>query len=121
MFNKEKNQESNSGSQLSTKSDDEHNIINNININNNIYNSSFPKNKIIKKEKKLNLEDSIKKGIKDISNQFNSNPLQQCPLTLSCFYHCDLLLTEQEEYNLNLEIKDTIAELKKNIKKGKNK
>ena len=56
LFNKDnKNQESNSNSQLSTTSDGEQNIINN--INNNLINK-------IKKEKKLNLEESIKKGIK---------------------------------------------------------
>ena len=122
LFNKEKNQGSNSGSQLSTKSDEEHNIINNININNNnIYNSSLLKNKIIKKEKKLNLEESIKKEIKYISSQFNSNPFQQCPLTLACHYHCNLLLNEEEEYNLNLEIKDTIEDYKKKMKNERKK
>ena len=94
-FNEEKNQESNSISQISKKLYGENNISNDIN---NIYNSILPKNKIEKKEKNLNLEESIKKGIKDISKQFNSDPLQQCPLTLACFYHCDLILTEQEEY-----------------------
>ena len=110
LFNKDnKNQESNSNSQLSTTSDGEQNIINN--INNNLINK-------IKKEKKLNLEESIKKGIKDISVQFNSNPFQQCPLTLACFYHCDLALSEQEESSLNMEINDTIKDLK--IKRDKN-
>ena len=110
LFNKDnKNQESNSNSQLSTTSDGEQNIINN--INNNLINK-------IKKEKKLNLEESIKKGIKDISVQFNSNPFQQCPLTLACFYHCDLVLSEQEESSLNMEINDTIKDLK--IKRDKN-
>jgi len=110
LFNKDnKNQESNSNSQLSTTSDGEQNFINN--INNNLINK-------IKKEKKLNLEESIKKGIKDISVQFNSNPFQQCPLTLACFYHCDLALSEQEESSLNMEINDTIKDLK--IKRDKN-
>ena len=110
LFNKDnKNQESNSNSQLSTTSDGEQNIINN--INNNLINK-------IKNEKKLNLEESIKKGIKDISVQFNSNPFQQCPLTLACFYHCDLALSEQEESSLNMEIDDTIKDLK--IKRDKN-
>ena len=117
-FNEEKNQESNSISQMSKKLYGENNIINDIN---NIYNSILPKNKIEKKEKNLNLEESIKKGIKDISKQLNSDPLQQCPLTLACFYHCDLILTEQEEYNLNLEINDTVAEFKNKIKIDRNK
>ena len=114
LFNKDnKNQESNSNSQLSTTSDGEPNIINN--INNNLINK-------IKKEKKLNLEESIKKGIKDISVQFNSNPFQQCPLTLACFYHCDLALSEQEELSLNMEINDKIKDLKiKRDKKDDNK
>ena len=121
-FNKEKNQESNSTSQISTTLGGENNSINNINeIKNNIYNSILSKNEGTKNEKKLNLEESIKKGIKDISKQFNSDPLQQCPLTLACFYHCDLILTEQEEYNLNLEINDTVSEFKNKIKIDRNK
>ena len=121
-FNKEKNQESNSTSQISTTLGGENNSINNINeIKNNIYNSILSKNEGTKNEKKLNLEESIKKGIKDISKQFNSDPLQHCPLTLACFYHCDLILTEQEEYNLNLEINDTVSEFKNKIKIDRNK
>ena len=111
LFNKDnKNQESNSGSQLSSTSDGEPNIINN----------NF-KNKT-KKEKKLNLEECIKKGIKDISDQFNSDPFQQCPLTLACLYHCDLILSEEEESSLKYEINDIIKDYKnKKNKKGDDK
>lgn len=114
--NFEKYQETNSISQISTTSDGEHNLINN-NINNNINNLSIQKNKSIKKEKKLSLEESIKKGIKDISDVFNLNPLENCSLTLACYYHCDLNLAAHEEYYLNLEINDVVQKHKKNLKK----
>ena len=58
------------------------------------------------------MEECIKKGIKDVSDKFNSDPFQQCPLTLACFYHCDLILSEEEESSLKYEINDIIKDYK---------
>ena len=126
QFNKkEKNQESNSVSQLSTTSDGEHNIINNnTNVNNNNiynYNSIMPISKDEKKDEKLNLRESIKKGIKDISNFYNSNNSEGCPLSLASYYHCNLTLSANEEFYLNMKLNEFIKDSKeriKNIKKN---
>ena len=105
--NKEIYQESNSVSQLSTTSDGDYNIINNNN------NSNLVNNKTSKKEKNFkNLEESIKKGIEDISNIFNSSQFEPCPLTLACYYHCDLTLSANEEYYYNLKINDIVNNFK---------
>ena len=121
QFNKkEKNQESNSVSQLSTTSDGEHNIINNnTNSNNNniyYYNSFMPKNKDEKKDEKLNLRESIKKGINDISNFYNSNNSDSCPLSLASYYHCNLTLSANEEFYLNLKLNEFIKDNKERMK-----
>ena len=126
QFNKkEKNQESNSVSQLSTTSDGEHNMINN-NTNSNYnniynYNSIMPISKDEKKDEKLNLRESIKKGIKDISNFYNSNNSEGCPLSLASYYHCNLTLSANEEFYLNMKLNEFIKDSKeriKNIKKN---
>ena len=96
---------------MSTTSDGEHNIIN---INNN--NSIITINKEEKKEKKLNLEESIKKGIKDISNFYNSNISETCPLSLACYYYCNLNLSANEEFYLNLKLDEFINESKGRMK-----
>ena len=96
IYNKDKYQENNSFSQKSTTSEGEYNI-----NNNHLNNSSKTK-----KEKNLNAEEYIKQGIKNISDIYNSNPLEQCHLTLACHYHCNLILTENDEYYLNLKLKD---------------
>ncbi len=125
QFNKkEKNQESNSVSQLSTTSDGEHNMINN-NTNSNYnniynYNSIMPINKDEKKDEKLNLRESIKKGIKDISNFYNSNNSDSCPLSLASYYHCNLTLSANEEFYLNLKLNEFIKDSKKRIKNMEN-
>ena len=120
---KEKNQESNSVSQLSTTSDGEHNMINN-NTNSNYnniynYNSIMPINKDEKKDEKLNLRESIKKGIKDISNFYNSNNSDSCPLSLASYYHCNLALSANEEFYLNLKLNEFIKDSKERIKNMK--
>ena len=99
---------------MSTTSDGEHNIIN---INNN--NSIITINKEEKKEKKLNLEESIKKGIKDISNFYNSNISETCPLSLACYYYCNLNLSANEEFYLNLKLDEFINESKGRMKSMK--
>ena len=108
LSKKEKNQESNSVSQLSTTSDGELNIINNNTNNIFNYNSMMPTNKEEKKEEKLNLRESIKKGIKDISNFYNSNNSEACPLSLASYYHCNLTLSANEEFYLNLKMNEFI-------------
>jgi hypothetical protein len=102
---------------LSTTSDGEHNIININNTNNN--NSIITINKEEKKEKKLNLEESIKKGIKDISNFYNSNISETCPLSLACYYYCNLNLSANEEFYLNLKLDEFINESKGRMKSMK--
>lgn len=120
QFNKkEKNQESNSVSQLSTTSDGEHNIINNNTNGNNYiynYNSIMPINKDEKKDEKLNLRESIKKGIKDIYNFYNSNNSEGCPLSLASYYHCNLALSANEEFYLNMKLNEFIKDSKERIK-----
>ena len=101
IYNKDKYQENNSSSQKSTTSEGEYNI-----NNNNLNNSSKTKNSVTNKEKNLNVEECIKQGIQNISDVYNSNPLEQCHLTLACHYHCNLILTENDEYYLNLKLKD---------------
>ena len=120
LSKKEKNQESNSVSQLSTTSDGELNIINNNNTNNIFnYNSMMPTNKEEKKEEKLNLRESIKKGIKDISNFYNSNNSEACPLSLASYYHCNLTLSANEEFYLNMKMNEFIKDSKERIKNMK--
>ena len=116
QFNKkEKYQENNSFSQISTTSDGEHNIFNNTNNNKSIIPINKDEKKE-KKEKKLSLEDSIKKGIKDISNFYNSNIPETCPLSLACYYHCNLNLSANEEFYLNLKLDEFIKESKERMK-----
>lgn len=96
--NKENYQETKPLSQLSTISDGEGNIINN-NINN-IYAPALIENKNNKNENN-NLEESIKKGLKNISDIFNRNHIENCTLTFAGFYHCELDLTSTDEYYLD--------------------
>ena len=118
QFNKkEKYQESNSVSQISTASEGEHNIINNNNIYN--YNSIMPINKGEKKEEKINLKESIKKGIENINQFYNSNRAETCPLSLACYYHCNIALNANEEFYLNMKLNEFIKERKENMKKIK--
>lgn len=126
QFNKkEKNQESNSVSQLSTTSDGEHNMINNNansnynNIYNYNYNSIIPINKDEKKEEKLNLRESLEKGIKDIANFYNSNNSDTCPLSLASYYYCNLTLSANEEFYLNLKMNEFIKDSEERIKNMK--
>ena len=102
---------------MSTTSDGEHNIININNTNNN--NSIITINKEEKKEKKLNLEELRKKGIKDISNFYNSNISETCPLSLACYYYCNLNLSANEEFYLNLKLDEFINESKGRMKSMK--
>jgi hypothetical protein len=113
---KEIYQESNSFSQISTASEGEHNIINN-NIYN--YNSIMPINKGEKKEEKINLKESIKKGIENINEFYNSNRAETCPLSLACYYHCNIALNANEEFYLNMKLNEFIKERKENMKKIK--
>ena len=114
----DKSQESNSSSLLSTTSDGEQ-----INNNINIYKNSGEEN-IIKENK--NLYDGIKKSIKDIGNYYNSiDCLGDFP-NLACLYYCDIETNNNDEFFINLEIKNLIDDynndIKNNIKnkKGKN-
>ena len=112
MYNVDKYPENNTLSQMSTTSDGDHNLINN--NANNTNNSPITKNQNDKKEKRINLEESIKRGIKDISNSLNFNHLEKSPLTLACYYYCELYLSGNEEYYLDKEI-NNIAKGYKNI------
>ena len=113
IYNKDKYQENNSFSQKSTTSDGEYNL------NNNLNNSSKAKNINKNKEKNLNMEVCIKQGIKTISDIYNSNLSEKCHLTLACYYHCNLILSTNDEYYLNLKLKDISNNYKMMSKKKK--
>ena len=65
----------------------------------NYYNKSNYKdfNEDNQNNKKENLIESIKKGIKDIKDCFNSN--QKNSISLACYYYCNLNLNVNEKIN----------------------
>ena len=97
--------ESNSLSQLSTTSDGEHNIINHQILN---------KNKEKKKEDDT-LEDSIKKGLREISDKYNSNLYTNTQFSLASLYYCNLDLDENDLNNLKNKFEILKKEKKKKI------
>ena len=48
--------------------------------------------------KNENLLESIKKGIKDIQNYFDSN--KNNSISLACYYYCNININEQQKNNL---------------------
>ena len=110
-------QETNSMSHLSTASEGEQGI--NSNYNNYYFYKSFSEEQ--KTNKKINLNknenenkniyDSIKNGIMDISNYLNSN--KNNAISLSCFYHCDFNMDEEDKLYLNNKIQNFVNDSKK--------
>ena len=106
-------------SHLSTTSEGEPDI--NVNYNNYyIYQNSFPGKAINKKDKnenknkKRDLCESIKIGIKDISDCINSNKTNI--LSFDCYYFCEININEEEEFFFIDKIKNVINDYKKDIK-----
>ena len=102
------NPETNSLSHLSTTSDGENNYY--------FYQSHSEEKKIGKKIKNKHLYESIKKGIKDITDNFNSNNLDNA-ISFACYYYCDINMDEQEELLLGTKIKNLVDDYKKNVDK----
>ena len=105
---KDIHQENNSMSHLSTTSEGEPGI--NINYNNYFFCQTFPKDTIIKKNKKENkkrdLYETITIGIKDISDCINSNNINI--KSFECYYFCDINMNEEEDFIFVNKIKDII-------------
>ena len=116
-------QETNSMSHLSTASEGEQGI--NSNYNNYFFYKSFSeeqktikKNDVNKnKNKKENIYDSMKKGVKDISDLLNNN--KNYAVSLSCYYYCDINMDEEDESYLKSKIQQYVNNYKKNSKKEK--
>ena len=89
------------------------------NIYNYNYNSIIPINKDEKKEEKLNLKESIEEGIKDIAIFYNSNNSETCLLSLASYYYCNLTLSGNEEFYLNLKMNEFIKDSEQRIKNMK--
>jgi len=53
--------------------------------------------------KNKNLFESIQKAIKDIEDYYNSNPNK--PISLACYYYCNINIKEQQKNNLENQIK----------------
>ena len=79
----------------------------------------MPINKGEKKEEKINLKESIKKGIENINEFYNSNRAETCPLSLACYYHCNIALNANEEFYLNMKMNEFIKDSKERIKNMK--
>lgn len=62
------------------------------------------------------LNELIKKGIKKISNYYNINKNKKNNISLSCNYYCNLINEKENEYNLQIQIKDLIENFKENEK-----
>ena len=107
-------------SHLSTASEGEQGI--NSNYNNFYLYKSFSEEQKInkrininkKESKNINLNDSIKKGIKDISDLLNSN--KNYAISLSCFYFCDINIDEEDELYLNNKIQQFVNDHSKKEK-----
>lgn len=101
-------QESNSMSHLSTTSEGEQGI--NSNYNNYLFYKTFPQEKIIKKHKvnnkNENLYESIKKGIKEISDLYNNN--KNNIISISCYYFCNINMEEEDKSYLEKKIQQFI-------------
>lgn len=95
-------------SHLSTTSDGENNFY--------FYQPHSEEKKICKKNKNKNLHESIKKGIKDITDNFNSNNLDNV-MSLACYYYCDINMNEQQEFFLGTKIQNLVNGYKKNVNK----
>lgn len=103
-------------SHLSTTSEGEQGI--NTNFNNYFFYHSFPENKkIMKKDSNKNEKfyDSIKKGIKDISDCLNYNKNNN--MSLACYYFCDININKEDESFLAVKIQKLIDNNKEIIKK----
>lgn len=62
-----------------------------------------------------NINEIVKKGFKKITNYYNSNKIKKNNISLSCNYYCDILNGEENEYNLQIQIKDLINNYKENV------
>ena len=91
-------------SHLSTTSGGDYNNYNKVN-NDNYY---FCKNFTVENQnnKNQNLFESIKKGIKDIQNYFNSN--HNNSISLACYYYCNINMNEQQKNDLEKKIQKFI-------------
>lgn len=69
----------------------------------NLYTDTFGKN----------YYESLQKGIKDISNIYNSNKKNRPKVSLICNYYCNLDRTPEEEMYMNIEIQRLSENLKK--------
>ena len=100
-------------SHLSTTSEGEPPI--NYNYNNYYFYQTFPENGTInknnkKENKKRDLCESIKIGIKDISDCINSNKTNI--ISFDCYYFCDIKMNEEEEFFIEDTIKNVINNVK---------
>ncbi len=98
-------------SHLSTTSEgDQGNNYNNIYF----YQYNEEKMKNNKKNKNKDLYESIKTGIKDISDCFNSNQNENNVISFACYYYCDIHMNNENEFFLGVKIQQLIDDYKKN-------
>ena len=110
----DKYQETNSMSYLSTTSEGDQGINNNINNLYFLY-PSKPEEKKTNKKKDENIYESITNGIRDISNCFNSNKNESNVISFACYYFCDINMNEEKEFFLCVKMKKMIDEYEKII------
>lgn len=67
-----------------------------------------------------NYYDSLKKGIKDISNIYNNNKSNRPKISLLCNYYCNLERTSDDESYITNEIQRLSDNLKKILIKNNN-
>ena len=102
-------------SHLSTTSEGDQGINNNYN-NYFFYQSNQERIKNNKKNKNKDLYESIKIGIKDISNCFNSYENESNVISFACYYFCDIHMNEEKEFFLGVKIQQLVDDYEKNNK-----
>ena len=107
-------QESNSMSHLSTTSEGDQIINNNLLI----YQTNPSNNTKCKNKKNYTFKESIKKGIRDLNKLVKLNKENIIPCT--CLYYCDIDLTKEEnKFFFGTKIQKLIEEFKSSIERKK--
>lgn len=63
-------------------------------------------------QKDKNLNELIKKGLKNIANYYNSNKNKKNNVSLSCNYYCNIVNEKENEYNLQIQIQNLVDNYK---------